>query len=127
MHSDNFQQFVDAYFACALWSSLADVDGAEFLEEVAEAGDIAPESREAQEEECRDFFDANLQALTQAVQHPGYTWASAGHDFWLTRCGHGAGFWDRGLPGGIGDTLSEAARVYGNIDPYLGDDGKVRF
>lgn len=28
-----------------------------------------------------------------------------GHDFWLTRCGHGTGFWDRDLPNG--DAISE--------------------
>jgi hypothetical protein len=37
---------------------------------------------------------------------------SVGHDFWLTRNGHGAGFWDRGL-GELGERLSAAARVYG--------------
>lgn len=36
-----------------------------------------------------------------------------GHDFALTRNGHGAGFWDRGL-GELGDRLSKAADVYGS-------------
>lgn len=48
----------------------------------------------------------------------------AGHDFWLTRCGHGAGFWDRGL-GDIGCKLTEAASVYGSVDLYIGDDGLI--
>lgn len=49
----------------------------------------------------------------------------AGHDFWLTRGGHGTGFWDRGL-GELGERLSEAARKYGEPDdhrPYaISDD-----
>jgi hypothetical protein len=50
--------------------------------------------------------------------------ARAGHDFWLTRNGHGAGFWDRGL-GDLGERLSKAAKVYGEVYLYPGDDGKV--
>ena len=37
----------------------------------------------------------------------------AGHDFAITRNGHGAGFWDRGL-GAIGDTLTDEAKAYGS-------------
>ena len=37
----------------------------------------------------------------------------AGHDFALTRNGHGAGFWDRGL-GEIGDMLTNECRPYGS-------------
>ena len=36
----------------------------------------------------------------------------AGHDFALTRNGHGTGFWDRGL-GRIGDMLSNECKPYG--------------
>ena len=36
----------------------------------------------------------------------------AGHDFALTRNGHGTGFWDRGL-GDIGDMLTEECKPYG--------------
>ena len=45
----------------------------------------------------------------------GKNWPSAemaGHDFALTRNGHGAGFWDRGL-GEIGDMLTEECKPYG--------------
>ena len=36
----------------------------------------------------------------------------AGHDFALTRNGHGTGFWDRGL-GEMGDMLSNECKPYG--------------
>ena len=36
----------------------------------------------------------------------------AGPDFWLTREGHGTGFWDRGA-GDAGDLLSRAAKAFG--------------
>lgn len=41
-----------------------------------------------------------------------------GHDFWLTRNGHGAGFWDRGL-GARGETLSDLSRPYGECELYV--------
>ena len=41
-----------------------------------------------------------------------------GHDLWLTRNGHGAGFWDRGL-GELGERLSEAARSLGEAYAFV--------
>lgn len=48
-----------------------------------------------------------------------------GHDLWLTRNGHGAGFWDRGLTNG--DNLSVIAHTMGTRSLYLGDDGFLYF
>jgi hypothetical protein len=45
----------------------------------------------------------------------------AGHDFFLTRNGHGAGFWDRGL-GDRGDRLTKSAKSWGEMSTYIGDD-----
>jgi hypothetical protein len=53
-----------------------------------------------------------------------YDSRQAGRDFWFSRCGHGVGFWDRGL-GEVGDRLHNLAQDFGNLDPYMGDDGKV--
>tara|TARA_R110002012_G_scaffold295739_1_gene492457 strand:+ start:107 stop:430 length:324 start_codon:yes stop_codon:yes gene_type:complete len=43
----------------------------------------------------------------------------AGHDFWLTRNGHGSGFWDRGTlydsEGKTGLLLSEEAEDFGPV------------
>lgn len=51
--------------------------------------------------------------------------AQAGHDFWLTRNGHGAGFWDGDWPEPYASKLDAAAKAAGSLDAYLGDDGKV--
>ena len=45
-----------------------------------------------------------------------------GHDFWLTRNREGAGFWD-GFWGEDGDTLTELAQEFPEVDVYVGDDG----
>jgi hypothetical protein len=47
----------------------------------------------------------------------------AGHDFWLTRNGHGAGFWDRDL-GEIGERLTKASEAYGSGYFWI-ENGKV--
>lgn len=50
----------------------------------------------------------------------------AATDFWLTRNGHGAGFWDRPeLWGPYTDKFTADSEWFGNLYLYLGDDGKV--
>ena len=48
----------------------------------------------------------------------------AGHDFWLSRNGHGSGFWDRGgdvyLPH-VRDWCQNKAETFGQIDPLYND------
>lgn len=130
MDEKNFETFVQAYLVCALWASTECDEGGQNcrnMDDLYDVEDFAPSALKEAREDCEDFCNANKVALEAAVKHPGYTWSSAGHDFWLTRCGHGAGFWDRGLPNGLGTILSEASRTYGNRDPYAGDDGLVYF
>jgi hypothetical protein len=79
-------------------------------------------------EDCTDFVRAQwhlLSNLDYGSRSSGYSSAElAGHDFALTRNGHGAGFWDRGL-GEAGDKLTEACRPYGASNAYYSadDDG----
>lgn len=114
--------FFEAYVECALWSSCD--DGGESLDSWYGVDDIAPETLAEMHEQCEDFKEDNAQTLEDAYSRPGYDEARAGHDFWLTRNGHGAGFWDRGL-GDIGERLTKAAKVYGGVDLMVGDDGLI--
>lgn len=111
------EPFFRQYLETALWSSLDD-DGKP-MDRTYSVSDIAEESKAAAQEECLDFISANARDL-EIHGDAG----QAGHDFWLTRNGHGAGFWDRGL-GDLGDRLTAACRAYGESDPYVGDDGRV--
>jgi len=61
-------------------------------------------------------------SLTDHLDLSGITWGQLGHDFWLTRNGHGAGFWDRGL-GDRGDSLTAICEALGEVWTYVGDDG----
>ena len=70
-------------------------------------------------EDCKAFITNNSSLIAQSGLSP----ESIGHDIWLTRKGHGAGFWDRGL-GDIGEKLTQACRDLGDTSLYVGDDGK---
>jgi hypothetical protein len=56
--------------------------------------DLAPEALQSIIADCAAFQRDNEALLSEAYGR-GYEEARAGHDYWLTRNGHGAGFWDR--------------------------------
>lgn len=111
----------DAYQVCAEWSSThtpdpeADANQPVPMDEVENNG-WADEARRESKADIAAFCETC--ALDLAEMDP----VQIGHDFWLTRNGHGAGFWDRGL-GERGRRLTDACRPYGKVDLYLGDDG----
>lgn len=80
--------------------------------------EIHPDSLAAIRRDCEAWQAANAALLEQAYATGNYDESQAGRDYWFTRNGHGAGFWDRGL-GDIGDKLSEACR-YNEVYPFFG-------
>lgn len=49
-----------------------------------------------------------------------------GHDFILTRNGHGAGFWDKGL-GSLGEDLTDYCNALGSLNLYIDhEENKLR-
>jgi hypothetical protein len=124
--------FTQAYIECALWASTDDSDetGGESLDANYSIDDLAPETLKQMQEDCEQFCDVSYEDLQRAYMHRrNYSEANAGHDFWLTRNGHGAGFWDRGFgdlrTDTIGGRLSRDAKSFGSCDLYVGDDGKL--
>ena len=118
--------FVQAYMVAALWSSTDETGDP--LDAFFSIDDIDVATAQKMRSDCEDFIKCNaidLVAYKAAMANEQWSGeARAGHDFWLTRCGHGAGFWDRGL-GALGERLSTAAKGYGNVDLYAGDDGYI--
>lgn len=107
--------FVAGYLECATWCGV--VEGPNGEPESDPHGYsvdmLTDEATETARETCRDFIQGNWNKLEALVAEHGSTWERHGHDFYLTRCRHGAGFWDRGYPDILGDALTEACRPYG--------------
>jgi hypothetical protein len=104
------------YIECALWSSTDDdgtpLDRTDYP--------LADETKLKMWEDC----DAFLAYCEEAgIPHDEWSDEQLGHDFWLSRNGHGAGFWDRGLAQGA--ALHAAAKTFGSCDLYVGDDGQI--
>lgn len=112
---DNFTR---AYLECALWSSTDEKDRP--LDDRFEVEDIAESALKSAREDCEAFQHREAEALKAC----GANDEQNGHDFWLTRNRHGAGFWDRGYPEPFASKLTEAAHVYGSVDLYA-HRGKV--
>ena len=111
-----------SYLETALWSSTDD-DGNP-LDDTYGVEDIAPETKQEAQQQLNDFFEYinELFLLNEARKYRDDNHIA--HDFWLTRNGHGAGFWD-GAYGDIGDQLTAAAKSFGSVDLYVGDDNQI--
>ena len=114
-HPALFEAFFIQYVATALWAS-TDVDSGESLNGDYNVDHINGECLEAMKVECNDFIEQNIDLI-------GTNFSLAGHDFWLTRNRHGAGFWDGGWEESVGKILTERSHAFGSCDLYLADDG----
>ncbi len=109
--------FTRQYMATALWSSTGD-DG-EPLDGTHDTKDIHPDTMAKMDADCQRF-----QAENGATME-GYKPSRCGHDFWLTRNRHGAGFWDGDYEEPDASTLTSASHSFGEVELYVGDDGKI--
>lgn len=110
------QHFIKGFKDAALWAETDDAD--QPLDKNYTENDFAPQLVDAIEKECEQFYKDN-QSLWAGEQ----TDEMAGHDFLLTRNGHGAGFWDGDYENG--DELTAAAKKYKQLELYIGDDGLI--
>src|SRR6185437_16541087 len=121
----NAQTFFDAYVEAALWSSNDEStpEGGEPMDANYSPDDIAPETLKAMQSDCERFQAENAQLLQRYyTELPRNEWtpeSQAGHDFWLSRNGHGAGFFDREGDKAVNDALQEAAEAFGVVDLYV--------
>lgn len=117
----SLDSFIDGYITTALWASTDESrdDGGDPLDDNYDCSDLAPETLANMERDCKAFYEANNTLWDGEWDDYG-----AGHDFWLTRNGHGAGFWDGRYPK-HGNALTAASKVYGEIHLYIGDNGQI--
>ena len=131
---EQFEHFFSGYLAAALWSSSDEIDG-----EHVNLDDPRLTLDDDTKSELRDgsakFFIKHYSLLSDYVEKRTVSvdsgvfaekWSCAGHDFWLNRCGHGTGFWDRDIEeGNLLDELVGYGTEFPNIDLYISDDMKI--
>lgn len=132
--SFDFEAFVDGYIECILWCDAipvhADPDHEDYEDSWESGGlqhlSVSDKTRADIIERAmlREFVAGNFDDLLRYCEVRAYDPSEgpvesyAGHDFYLTRAGHGAGFWDRGL-GELGDRLTNASKSYGSPDDHM--------
>ena len=121
---DAYEPYVDEmlrqYLKTALWSS--DDGFGNPLDRDYDISDIAQESVDAARKDVTKFIDKAGDLLDDV--EPG----SAGHDFWLTRHHHGAGFWDGDYPEEVGKKLTDLSHTFRELWVSVDDDdGKIYF
>lgn len=107
-----------AYLGTALWSSTNNLDpnGGFPLDNDFDLYDLTDESLKRANQDCEDFLEM---CEEKGISLDDFDDEQLGHDFWLTRNGHGAGFWDGDYPREIGQALSKIAHSFGSCDLYL--------
>lgn len=103
----------DAYLECAEWADKPEE------EDWSDAG-FSTETMDHAWFDCCAF----LQLARWHIKD--WSMEQLGRDFWLTRNGHGAGFWDRTL--GTEENrqvLTKIAKIFGEVNIYKGDDGRL--
>lgn len=132
----NFNTAYLAYVLAALWLAFCNghaqhADPSECRGDQCDAGlwdigygpeDLAPGAVRDVEEDLYNFVTSCLAERPDCFDTipPDMV----GHDFYLTRCGHGRGFWDRGL-GDLGKWLTGMAETFGEASIHVGDDGHL--
>lgn len=110
----NLDSFTQAYVDAALWTTDPNPPSGMDYAECGAAKEYGQRLRQdwlnTAIADCAKFQAENESPLSEAG-----TDDQNGHDFWLTRNGHGTGFWDRGYPDEIGDALTDAAHSFGEV------------
>lgn len=118
---EDFEAFLTAYLEAMFWAeTVIDEDGNELgaFEDSYDPDDLDPASYADIVSDCASFFGANHEDIGPHTRQ-------AGHDFYLTRNGHGCGFWDGDWSHDIGQRLTEASKPYGTQGLMVGDEGTV--
>lgn len=124
------ETILDQYLITCLWAEYdnSDEQGGDHLDENYDADDFADEALDSAEKDVRKFIASVMEKHPEVFEE--FSLGDIGHDLWLTRVGHGAGFWDGDYDNEelkLGDYLTEESKKLGHVDVYVGDDNKLYF
>ena len=125
---ERLDEFTRAYAECALWASTEGENGETPLDKNHSINDITPYTISKMARDCK-LFQLTAAWLIHGDKYKPNEWsndARGGHDFWLTRNGHGTGFWDREwVDGSDGKELMAVCKVFGECNLIVNDDGQI--
>ena len=122
----NIEEILHHYLVCALWSTPGymekEEDDLEALDEKYDVEDVA--------ESFRSKSASDIEALLGLLNSAGIELndeSQFGHDFWLTRNGHGAGFWDGDWDTEedpeLGEKITAIVKAnFGTVDLYISNE-----
>lgn len=122
----NVEEMLSSYIEAALWSSFTD-DG-EPLDKQHSHSSISAETLAEMREDVEAFAESNASDILLWDGENTSPEEQSGHDFWLTRNWHGAGFWETewtSIESNPGVRLDVASKGFGDFTLYVGDDGKI--
>lgn len=109
---------IRAYLECALWTEELDTEYG--------IADFTSEAITQAIKDCLEFLEEFHDCILYLHQRCKYNQEQAGHDLWLTRNGHGAGFWDRGLHES-GEKMTSKAEKIGSVELYITEEKELDF
>lgn len=131
---NDLNEILDGYYTAALWSSTyqgedpdidVDEDNDKSFDDLGY--DTSAISNKLKQTTLRDLsgflshIDGDEKAVAELKKYLNETNASNfGHHFWLSRNGHGAGFFDHRC-----NTLQKQARSFGEVNLYADAHGKI--
>lgn len=133
----DFPEFFQAYLVAALWSSTigegseaepGERDGDPFDKHFS-TSDFTDEALETLRAHafsfwCRMWYYIDHEKAPASSYTAPRNATQAGHDFWLTQNGHGAGFWDGDWPT-YGEQLTKLAKCYPEINLCITPENQV--
>lgn len=113
LNGGDLERFFNGYKEAAFWTE-------EEPHNLISDNDFSSDAISKMMDDCKQFFSNNFTDLKKINED----FSQHGHDFWLTRNGHGAGFWDRGYNKAIADRLTANSEKFGVAYLFNSDDGK---
>lgn len=111
--------FTRAYIEAMLWSTIDEKTG-NFFENNYGASDFTFEAMTDIIEECQWFQKTYAEHIAGQEK-------MAGHDFWLTREGHGSGYWDGDWEDPAGTELYEACKPFNANAMVWEENGNLHY
>ena len=119
MNIHELNDMMIGYLETAIWSSTTGEEGTPIDQDYG-IGDFAEETIR---ESISDLNDFMTRCKAEKADFEDMEDSTIGHNFWLNRVGHGAGFWDSGLRDG--DKISDICKENRAETVYIGDDNKL--